>query len=160
MHPRAADLITTLGLAPHPEGGWYREVYRSADSVSRDGARRAALTTIYYLLAVGHLSRWHVVALDEVWHFHEGDPLELITYEPEAAAATVRTLGDVSAAGARPLLVVSRGVWQAARPAGAYSLVGCTVAPGFDFADFTFLADMPAADAVFNGPLSSYRELR
>ena len=160
MHPRAADLIETLGLAPHPEGGWYREIYRSADRVQRDGAGRDALTTIYYLLAAGQLSRWHVVALDEVWHFHEGDGLELLTWLPGAAAVETATLGAVAEDGARPLLVVSRGAWQAARPLGAYSLVGCTVAPGFDFSDFAFCDELAEADEVFAGPLAPYQALR
>ena len=160
MHPRAADLVETLGLAPHPEGGWYREVYRSSDAVTRDGAARDALTTIYYLLAAGQLSRWHVVALDEVWHFHEGEPLELLTCDPRDGRVEVSRLGPVTADGARPLQVVPRGVWQAARPTGAYSLVGCTVAPGFDFADFQFLADLPEADAAFAGVLAPYESLR
>ncbi len=167
MHPRAADLVETLGLMPHPEGGWYGEVYRSSDVVSRDGAAREALTTIYYLLAAGQVSRWHVVALDEVWHFHEGEPLELLVCDPRHPATTGQTrrvevvaLGPVSAGGARPQHVVPRGVWQAARPTGAYSLVGCTVAPGFDFADFQFLADLPEADAIFAGALAKYPALR
>ena len=160
MHARAADLIETLGLQPHPEGGWYREVYRSADPVQRDGVAREALTTIYYLLTAGQLSRWHVVALDEVWHFHEGDGLELLTWQPGAAAVESIALGPVAAGGARPLQVVPRGIWQAARPRGAYALVGCTVAPGFDFADFQFCADLPEADEVFAGPLAGYEALR
>jgi len=160
MHPRAADLVETLGLMPHPEGGWYREVYRSSDVVSRDGAARDALTTIYYLLAAGQVSRWHVVALDEVWHFHEGEPLELLVCDSREGRVDVLALGPVTADGARPQHVVPRGVWQAARPTGAYSLVGCTVAPGFDFADFRFLADLPEADAIFAGALAEYESLR
>jgi len=160
MHPRAADLVETLGLMPHPEGGWYREVYRSSDVVSRDGAARDALTTIYYLLAAGQVSRWHVVALDEVWHFHEGEPLELLVCDPREERVEVLALGPVAADGARPQHVVPRGVWQAARPTGAYSLVGCTVAPGFDFADFQFLADLPEADDIFAGTLADYESLR
>jgi uncharacterized protein len=160
MHPRAADIIETLGLMPHPEGGWYREVYRSADVVSRGGATRDALTTIYYLLAAGQVSRWHVVELDEVWHFHEGEPLELLVCDPREEQVEVLALGAVSAGGARPQRVVPRGVWQAARPTGTYSLVGCTVAPGFDFADFQFLADLPEADAIFAGALAEYESLR
>jgi predicted cupin superfamily sugar epimerase len=128
--------------------------------VQRGGVGRDALTTIYYLLAAGQLSRWHVVALDEVWHFHEGDGLELLAWRPGAAAVEAIELGPVSGGGARPLHVVPRGVWQAARPLGAYALVGCTVAPGFDFADFRFGADLPEADAVFAGPLAPYEALR
>jgi predicted cupin superfamily sugar epimerase len=161
MHARAADLIDLLGMMPHPEGGWYREVYRSRDQVSRgDGGSRAAVTTIYYLLTAGQASRWHVVALDEVWHHHEGDPLALHTWRPGDAAVETVELGPPTGDGARPLHVVPRDVWQAARPRGAYALVGCTVAPGFDFADFQFCADLPEADEVFAGPLAPYEALR
>jgi predicted cupin superfamily sugar epimerase len=160
MHPRAAELVTLLSLQPHPEGGWYREVYRSSDAVFRDGSPRVAMTTIYYLLAAGERSRWHVVTLDEVWHFHEGEPLELLTCDPARGIVEPLLLGPAAAAGARPQQVVRRDVWQAARPLGAYALVGCTVGPGFDFADFRFLADLPGADAIFAGPLAARRELR
>ena len=160
MHPRAGELLTLLTLQTHPEGGWYREVYRSADAVTRAGAARTALTTIDYLLVAGQLSRWHVVALDEVWHFHEGDPLELLTCDPARGTVEPLLLGPAGAGGVRPQQVVPRDVWQAARPLGSYSLVGCTVAPGFDFADFRFLADLPAAEAIFAGPLAGHRELR
>jgi len=160
VHARAADLIEMLGLSPHPEGGWYREVYRSHDAVTRDGIRRRALTSIYYLLEAGQVSRWHVVALDEVWHFYEGDPLALITWRPGAELAEVTTLGPPSESGDRPLAAVPRGVWQAARPTGAYALVGCTVAPGFDFADFAFVDDLPEADDAFAGPLAPHANLR
>jgi len=160
MHARAADLIETLGLQPHPEGGWFREVFRSTDVVTRDGVARDALSSIYYLLAAGQLSRWHVVTLDEVWSFHEGDPLELLTCDPREGNVEVLKLGPVSTDGARPQHVVARGVWQAARPTGAYSLVGCQVGPGFDYADFLFLADLPEADAIFAGALAEYESLR
>jgi uncharacterized protein len=164
MHARAADLIDMLGLAPHPEGGWYRELYRSADLVSRadllarDGEPRAALTSIYFLLVAGQVSRWHVVTLDEVWHFHEGEPLEVLTHSPGTPAVEVLTLGP-AAAGMQPQHVVPRDLWQAARPRGAYALVGCTVAPGFDFADFRFVSDLPAAEEAFAGELEPYRDL-
>ena len=155
---RAAALIAELGLEPHPEGGHYRELYRSRDLVERDGARRAALTSIYYLLAAGEASRWHVVELDEVYHFHEGDPLELLTYDP--ADGVVRRIELGPAEGARrPLHVVPRGVWQASRPLGAYSLIGCTVAPGFDFADFRFVGDLADHERHFDGPLADYSAL-
>jgi|ERR1044072_6987251 predicted cupin superfamily sugar epimerase len=164
MHERAADLIETLGLQPHPEGGWFREVYRSNDVVTRDGAARDALSSIYYLLAAGQLSRWHVVTLDEVWSFHEGDPLELLTCDPRQgnveARVEVLRLGPVASDGTRPQHVVPRGVWQAARPTGACSLVGCQVGPGFDYADFQFLADLPEADEIFSGVLAAYESLR
>jgi predicted cupin superfamily sugar epimerase len=101
-----------------------------------------------------------VVTLDEVWHFHEGDPLELLTCDPREGRVEVLKLGPPSSDNARPQQVVPRGVWQAARPTGDYALVGCTVAPGFDFADFRFLADLPNADGIFAGPLARYESLR
>jgi hypothetical protein len=124
VNDRAADLIATLGLRPHPEGGHYGEVFRSVARVrpvDRD-VERVALTTIYFLLEAGEWSRWHRVRADEAWHFYEGDPLDLLWLEPPS--------GDV-----------------VRRPLGAYTLVGCTVAPGFEFADFVLLADAPAEAA-------------
>ena len=127
MHPRAQELIESLGLQPHPEGGWYRQVFKSSERVTRhaDGAERTALTTIYFLLAEGTFSRRHRVQSDEVWHFYEGDPLELIIEDE-------RVMLDA----ARRVHVVPAGKWQSARPCGAYALVGCTVGPGFEFDDF------------------------
>jgi predicted cupin superfamily sugar epimerase len=127
MNERARELIETLGLAPHPEGGWYRQVYRSEEKVvrQRDGAERSALTTIYFLLVEGTYSAWHRVASDEAWHFYEGDPLELLTRD---AVTQLDAQNRVH--------VIPAGAWQAARPLGAYTLVGCTVGPGFDFHDF------------------------
>ncbi len=143
MHPRARQLIAELDLQPHPEGGLYREIYRSQVSVSRpDGVCRAALTTIFFLLPAGVLSQWHRVAADEVWHYYEGDNLELQILPPDAGPATTCVLGRV-AKDVLPVRVVPAGAWQAARSLGEYTLVGCTVAPGFDFADFVLLDDLP-----------------
>ena len=137
MDARAAELIQILGLRPHPEGGHYREVFRSK-----------ALTSIYFLLAAGEQSRWHRVMADEAWHFYEGDPLDLMWLNPSGSDCTRRVLGPVSKAHA-PVHVVPAGCWQAARPSGAYTLVGCSVGPGFEFADFALLADHAAeADAL------------
>ena len=155
---RVATLVADLGLAPHPEGGCYREIFRSRDLVEREGVRRPALTSIYYLLRAGELSRWHVVELDEVYHFHEGDPLELLTYDPAEGRVRRTELGEAEGQ-RRPLHVVPRGVWQASRPLGAYSLIGCTVAPGFDFADFRFVCDLPDHERHFDGPLADYGAL-
>jgi hypothetical protein len=127
MHPRARNLIDTLALQPHPEGGWYRQIYKSAETVTRhaDGANRTSLTTIYFLLDAGSVSRRHRVKSDEVWHFYEGDALELtIDGTPVILDVTHR------------VHVVPANVWQSARPLGAYALVGCTVGPGFEFEDF------------------------
>lgn len=142
---RVRDLIRELALVRHPEGGWYRELHRSAVGVRRepDGAARSALTTIYFLLGTGEISRWHRVAGgDEAWHFYEGAPLELLGFAPDGTQATRWRLADDAASRMR---VIPAGWWQAARPTGDYALVGCSVGPGFEFADFTMLRDLPAA---------------
>jgi uncharacterized protein len=147
-----AALIRSLALEPHPEGGWYRELHRSAATVlPADGrAERSALTCIHFLLAAGEVSRWHRVRSDEVWHFVAGDPLELLETDPPFAATERTVLGGHST-GATAVHVVHAGRWQAARPNGAWTLVSCTVGPGFDFADFTLLRDDPAAAAGMRG---------
>ena len=144
MHAEAQRLIAALHLTPHPEGGWYRELSRSTERVTRaDGAPRDALTTIYFLLAAGAHSRWHRVEADEVWHHYEGAPLELLCIDPALETLRVIPLGPVDARGTRPVHTVPAGWWQAARTTGEYTLVGCTVGPGFDFADFALLDDRP-----------------
>ncbi len=144
MHPRAAELIRTLRLAPHPEGGHFAEVFRSGAVVSASDSRgpRSALTVIYFLLVEGSYSRWHRVRSDEAWHWYEGWPLELLSVGPEGGDVSSTTLGPVSGSSA-PLHIVPALWWQAARPLGPYALVGCSVGPGFDFADFTLLAAIP-----------------
>ncbi len=144
MHARVKALIDTLQLQRHPEGGWYRETFRSTACVRResDGAVRSGLTTIFFLLAGGEISRWHRVSSDEAWHHYEGAPLELLTFAPDGSAPSVVQLG---ADAATRMHVVPAGCWQAARPVGDHALVGCSVGPGFDFADFTLLGDLPAA---------------
>jgi hypothetical protein len=146
-HPRARELVRLLGLEPHPEGGAFREVFRSPRLVHPDDARppRTALTAIYFLLADGGASRWHRVASDEAWCWLEGDPLELWTMPAAAGPAAHHVLGPV-ADGVHALGVVPAGEWQAARTRGAYTLVSCMVGPGFDFADFEMLSDL-AGDA-------------
>lgn len=145
MHDRAAQLVSTLGLQPHPEGGHFRELFRSPSRVQPGDGRgeRSALTTIYFLLRAGEHSRLHRVTSDEVWHFYEGDPLELVWTDPESAGLQRARLGPVGP-GTAPVAVVPAGGWQAARSTGAYTLVGCSVGPGFDFADFRMLGDTPA----------------
>ena len=126
----AAEIISLLDLQPHPEGGYDRETFRDPREV--DG--RSVGTAIYFLLTEGEGSHWHAVDAAELWHFYEGAPLEL-----EIAQDALRrkvTLGPDIKAGQRPQAVVPTGAWQAARTTGAWSLVGCTVAPGFDFAGF------------------------
>ena len=151
MPDRPAELIDLLDLRPHPEGGHYAEIYRSADEVAPADGRgvRPAITTIYFLLRRGEMSRWHRVSSDEVWNFYEGGGLELLRLAPDPADLETIRLGPVaSGGGTRPTATIPAGHWQAARLSGdgpPYALVGCTVGPGFDFADFTMLADDPAA---------------
>jgi uncharacterized protein len=146
MHARARQLIEHLQLQPHPEGGFYREVFRSEGRVWPSDVRpsRSALTTIYFLLPEGSHSRWHRVASDEVWHLYEGDPLELLLVSPDVSRAESCVLQPASAQ-AGPVRTAPAGWWQAARPRGAYALAGCSVAPGFEFEDFSFMRDTPAA---------------
>jgi predicted cupin superfamily sugar epimerase len=139
---RAAALVRELGLAAHPEGGYYGEVYRSPAAVQPADGRgpRPALTTIYFLLPSGSVSRWHRVLSDEVWHFYEGAPLDLWVAQPGGEDIRRVRLGPL-APGQRPVETVPAGYWQAARSTGEYSLVGCTVGPGFDYRDFALAAD-------------------
>src|SRR5215813_3351060 len=117
-------------MIPHPEGGFYRELYRSSSQVqpADDRPVRAALTTIYFLLPEGAHSRWHRVASDEVWHLYEGGPLELFQASPDGSAVQ-RIVLEPAGANAGPVHVVPAGHWQAARSRGPYALTGCTVAP-------------------------------
>jgi predicted cupin superfamily sugar epimerase len=146
MNPRAEALIDLLDLKPHPEGGFYRRFHQSQTWVLReaDGSGRRALTSIYYLLPEGSISRWHRVFADEAWHHYEGAAVELLSFAPDGSNAFSQPLGPLLD-GCAPAYVVPAGWWQAARPLGAYALVGCTVGPGFEFEDFTLLADVPAA---------------
>jgi predicted cupin superfamily sugar epimerase len=153
-HPAASELIEQLALQPHPEGGWYSEIYRSATRVAGPNGARSALTTIYYLLEQGQLSRWHVVQADELWHFHAGAPLELFDYDPAARKLSRHVLAPVGSAGCTPVAVIPARAWQAARSLGAYTLVGCTVGPGFEFADFQFTCELPDHRAHFSGELA------
>lgn len=129
----AEEIIERLGLVPHPEGGFFRETFRDPSSCGLGG--RAASTAIYYLLREGESSAWHRVHdAAEVWHHYAGAPLELTL--SEGRGRTVLRLGQDLAAGEEPQGVVPAGVWQTARPLGGWTLVGCTVAPGFDFKSF------------------------
>jgi len=124
------QIIATLGMQRHPEGGWFVETFRD----TRGGAR-ACSTAIYYLLEAGDSSHWHRVRdAAEVWHFYAGDPLLLTLSDGDTT--TRITLGTDFAQGERPQAVVPADVWQAARPLGRFTLVGCTVAPGFEFSSF------------------------
>ena len=146
LKPRVKELIDSLGLAPHPEGGYYREIFRSRRRVAHPdtGGDRSALTGIYFLLAAGEVSRWHRCRSDEIWHYHEGDPLELWTADPGCGRIERRLLGPAGDGG-EPVRTAAAGLWQAADTTGDYTLVGCAVGPGFEFEDFEFLSDCPEA---------------
>lgn len=147
MHPRAVELIETLRLEPHPEGGRYRRVYTSTSKLVYNGATRPATTAIHYLLCAGEISRWHRIDADEIWQHHEGDALELMLFDAAPGTLERHRLGRSDATTeTRPLVGVPAGIWQAARPLGAYALVSCSVAPGFDFAGFALLD--PASDTA------------
>ncbi|WP_303722494.1 cupin domain-containing protein [Malonomonas rubra] len=146
MHPRAQQLIEQLQLQPHPEGGYFREVYRSplqVHSAAVEGTR-SAVTDIYFLLPAGQISRWHRVLHDELWNFYEGAPMKLHQLSPDLSSCHCSRL-DPQALSFKQL--VPGGFWQAAESCGDYSLVGCCVAPGFEFADFLMLKELPEAVA-------------
>jgi uncharacterized protein len=133
MPPLSVDeVVRRLDLRPHPEGGFYRETFRDE---RRDGAGRAASTAIYYLLGTGDVSEWHRVDAAEIWHFYAGAPL-VLTMSPDGHDAAAHHLGPDLLSGQRPQLVVPAGWWQTATSLGAWTLVGCTVAPGFRFEGF------------------------
>jgi uncharacterized protein len=127
----ASDVIRLLDLAPHPEGGHYRETFRDARAV--EGAR-AASTAIYFLLARGARSHWHRIDAVEIWHWYAGAPLRLDIADGDKRT-TIR-LGPDLAAGERPQAAVPAGAWFAAESFGDWTLTGCTVAPGFEFSAF------------------------
>src|SRR5262245_33514696 len=153
MDTRARQLIEILGLERHPEGGWYREVFRSPREVRApvlgnkaptgipESTVRSALTTIYFLLMEGEPTAWHSVASDEIWHILEGASAELLITDPDRLREQTQRLGMVGDGGAAPVAIVPAGHWQMARTLGAFTLVGCTVGPGFDFDDFSLLPD-------------------
>lgn len=132
-----------LNLRPHPEGGWFAETWRSEECCAADAlperyeGERAHGTAIYYLLAEGAFSALHRIHTDEVWHHYAGDSVEMLQLRPDGSALRL-LLGPDVAHGERPQVVVPRGTWQGVRivPLGRRSLLGCTVAPGFQFDDF------------------------
>jgi len=144
LESKVASLIDRLQLEAHPEGGYYREIFRSGSTVDPSDGReaRSALTSIYFLLVDGEVSRWHRLRSDEAWHFIEGSPVELFRLDGELGRLERHVLGSAADA-LEPVATVPAGAWQAARTTGSYTLVGCTVGPGFDFADFRLLADEP-----------------
>ena len=187
------ELIASLQLVPHPEGGFYRQIYKSPTTVwvegrgpsprargegaasaadegrhpagiaphpalratlsplrrARDLQERAALSIIHFLLPAGQVSRWHRVDSDEVWTHLDGEPLRLHRFDGVVANEAI--LDRTS-----PLQVIPAGEWQAAEPLGAYALVACFVAPGFEFADFTLMSDDAASAAKLPGELRRF----
>jgi uncharacterized protein len=143
MSRSATDWITSLGLKPHPEGGHFRETYRATERVAgthlpaRYGGTRVFSTAIYFLLCAGEVSRLHRVKSDEIWHFYAGGPLTIFLIHP-AGGLHETNLGADPDQGQALQAVVPAGTWFGAAPLPGtpYSLVGCTVAPGFEFADF------------------------
>jgi len=129
--PSAEEIIRLLDLKPHPEGGHYRETFRD----DRGDGERAASTAIYFLLAAGEVSHWHRVDAAEVWLWHAGAPLELSIAPPDGPACRAVLSADLTA-GERPQGVVPPGFWQSAKSLGDWTLVSCTVAPGFQFESF------------------------
>jgi predicted cupin superfamily sugar epimerase len=132
----AADIIARLELRPHPEGGYYRETFRDKRA---DAQGRAASTAIYFLLARGERSHWHRIDAVEIWHYYAGSPLTLRIAHEGCTSHTVRLGPDVTS-GQRPQAIVPASAWQTAETTGDWTLVGCTVAPGFEFASFELAA--------------------
>lgn len=145
----AAEVISTLGLAPHPEGGHYRETFRAPPTASGE---RSPVTLIYFLLAAGEVSRWHRVDATEIWLWHAGAPLTLEIAEADGTTLA-HTLGADLGAGESPQAVVPKDAWQRASSRGAWTLVSCTVAPGFMFEGFEMAPDgfSPKALPTENG---------
>lgn len=148
------QIINQYQLQPHPEGGYYREVYRSEQKVSSEFTteKRNAVTHIYFLLEKGQFSRFHRVWHDEIWNFYEGAPLKLIEFDGNNSKEVVIGTDDYFS-------VIKGGVFQAAETTGEYTLVGCSVAPGFDFKDFSFLTDEPNLLNIFQKKYPQYRYL-
>lgn len=128
----AKEIIRLLDLKPHPEGGHFRETFRDP---ATDAAGRSVGTAIYYLLEAGEVSEWHRVDAAEIWHWYAGAPM-VISMSPNGHDASAQHLGPFLATGQRPQIVVPKGHWQSATSLGAWTLVGCTVSPGFEFSGF------------------------
>lgn len=153
----AAYWVDKFHMQPHPEGGYFAETYRAAEQVphaalpERFGGSRSFSTAIYFMLEANQFSALHRIQADELWHFYAGDPLEVFVIDPATGALEIIRLGPDPDAGEVFQAVVPAGTWFGSRPVAgaAYSLVGCTVSPGFDFADFelaeraALLADFP-----------------
>ena len=148
------NLIDKYNLAPHPEGGYYAVVYESKQAVTSPvvNKERKAITHIYFLLLKGQVSKFHKVAHDEIWNFYEGDPVKLIKYNGSTVEEDIIGSGCSDYAA-----VVEGGIYQAAESTGDYSLVGCSVAPGFEFEDFSLLRDDLETKEKFLEKFPGYR---
>jgi len=166
----AQRLIRELQLQPHPEGGYYRETYRSVQAVSVEAGQRSASTAIYYLLQGGDYSAWHRIASDELWHFYAGSSLQIHVMDTQGCLVTHRLGNPLQDAAAVFQVVVPAGHWFAAElaepvpheaghtPGARFALVGCTVAPGFEFSEFE-LADTVDLSARYPEHASLLRRL-
>ncbi len=151
MHTEINQLVSKLGLEPHPEGGFYKETYRSSLSFAPTGftAERAVSTCIYFMLTSGSFSAFHRIKSDEIWHFYRGAPIQLHIISANGSYRHVRIGNDILN-GEHPQFIVKAGDWFASEVVDpdSYALAGCTVAPGFDFADFE-MAQRDALSAAF-----------
>ncbi len=136
MNMIAEDVIATLGLQPHPEGGHFSETYRDTKQING----RAVSTAIYYLLKAGEVSAWHRIDAAEIWHYYAGDT-SVLTVSRDGKSTESHRLGTDIINGERPQMIVPAGAWQSVKPAGAWTLMGCTVAPGFEFERFELAPD-------------------
>lgn len=154
MMSRCEELIAKYHLTPHPEGGWYKETYRCPTTLQSpvNGEVRNSVTQIYFLLTEGDISRFHKVEHDEIWHFYEGSPLRLLDLHDNLCSEIL--LGRING---NYHHVIPGGHYQAAQSTGEYTLVGCTVAPGFDFHDFQFLKDDKPKMKIFEPHSENYR---
>ncbi len=168
MQPSSPDAVSQwvehLGLIPHPEGGFYKETYRSDIlipanllSVPRNG-HRSLSTAIYFLITSGNFSAFHRILSDEMWHFYAGDPLLVHVLHPDNQQYSTCHIGLHVDKGQRPQAVIPAGSWFASETTGQYSLVGCTVAPGFDFNDFQ-LADAGELTLLFPDQIGVIKRL-
>lgn len=140
LSPTCENIIATLKMTPHPEGGFYSETYRCSESVTLEGyGHRSLGTSIYFLLSSGGVSHFHRLSSDEIWHFHQGDPVTVVMIKPDGLIEK-EVVGSVGNGNARPQIIIPKRTWFGAIHEGeavhGYTLVGCTVTPGFDFSDF------------------------
>jgi len=129
----ADQIIKFLHLQPHPEGGWYKQTWKSEDTLSG----RASGTSIYFLLKAGEISHWHKIDSVEIWHYYDGSPLILRIANEDNNEIATKILGPNLAKSQSPQILVNKNLWQSAETTGDYTLVGCTVSPGFEFSKFT-----------------------